>query len=80
VGEAASESGARIFGREAELALLRDFVAADRSPKVFLLTGAPGMGKTTLWEAGIDAARERQLHVLSARPAEPSSRCPPAGR
>ena len=32
-----------------------------------VLTGGPGIGKTTLWEAGVAAARERGLRVLSAR-------------
>src|SRR5579862_2561947 len=32
-----------------------------------VLTGGPGMGKTTLWEAGIAAARESGFQVLTAR-------------
>jgi hypothetical protein len=29
-----------------------------------------GIGKTTLWLAGVEAARERGLRVLAARPVE----------
>ena len=59
--------GARIVGREPELSELQAFLDSDRSPRSFVLTGGPGIGKTTLWEAGIDAAREHGLRVLSAR-------------
>src|SRR4029079_17478834 len=31
--------------------------------------GEPGIGKTTCWEAGVAAAREAGLRVLTARPA-----------
>jgi DNA-binding CsgD family transcriptional regulator/DNA polymerase III delta prime subunit len=58
---------AEVVGREAELARLRTFVETG-SPRALLLTGEPGVGKTTLWEAAIDAAREQGLRVLSARP------------
>ena len=35
-----------------------------------MLEGEPGIGKTTLWQAGVEAARERGCVVLLARPAE----------
>ena len=54
-----------IVGRERELAALDDFL---REPGALLLTGEPGIGKTTLWEAGIQSARTRGLRVLAARP------------
>lgn len=38
--------------------------------RALVLTGAPGIGKTTLWEAGVDAARQDGLHVLSASPSD----------
>ena len=65
--EGEREPGARIVGREPELAVLSEFLA-DRTVRAFVLWGEPGIGKTTLWEAGIDAARDRRLRVLSARP------------
>ena len=65
--EATKERAARVVGRESELAELYEFVAA--SPRrCLVLVGEPGIGKTTLWEAGVAAARERGLRVLSARP------------
>jgi hypothetical protein len=67
VTETASERGGRIVGREAELTALVEFLHAGGSPRAFVLTGGPGIGKTTLWEAGVDLARQRGLRVLSAR-------------
>ena len=49
---------ARIVGRETELAALGEFVGAGPSGRALVLSGGPGIGKTTLWEAGIAAARE----------------------
>jgi DNA-binding CsgD family transcriptional regulator len=54
-----------IIGRESELARLRDFLG---SPGTFVLEGDPGAGKTTLWQAGVELARERGLRVCAARP------------
>lgn len=56
-----------ILGREAELGRLRAFVEGDRSPIGLVLAGGPGIGKTTFWEAGIDAAGACGSKVLSAR-------------
>ena len=60
-----------IFGRDAELAGLAGFAAsiADGA-SALVLEGDAGMGKTTLWEAGVDGARGRGLLVLRARAAE----------
>ena len=56
-----------VVGRESELAVIREFVEADGSRRACVLAGQAGIGKTTLWEAGIDLARERGLRVLAAR-------------
>jgi DNA-binding NarL/FixJ family response regulator len=61
-------SGARIVGREPELAAVREFFGARSSLPAFVLTGGAGIGKTTLWEVAVDVARERELRVLLARP------------
>lgn len=66
--EGARDQGARVVGREPELAMLHEFIEADRSPRALVLRGGAGIGKTTLWEAGIAAAQERRLRVLTARP------------
>jgi DNA-binding NarL/FixJ family response regulator len=60
-----------IVGREAELAALAAFL--DRlpsGPAFLLLEGEAGIGKTTLWEAGVRGAHGRDWLVLSARPSE----------
>jgi DNA-binding CsgD family transcriptional regulator len=65
----------RVIGREPELATIRDFVAGiPAGPRSLLLEGAVGIGKTTLWRAGLRAAQEHSYHVLSCRPAELESR------
>ncbi len=62
---------AEIVGREEELAALRDFLdRADEWPRALILAGDAGIGKSTLWEAGIDHARAGGFRVLSSRPAE----------
>jgi DNA-binding CsgD family transcriptional regulator len=57
-----------MIARAGELGAIERFVAesADR-PVVLVLEGEPGIGKTTLWEAGIEAARQRQVRILAAR-------------
>ena len=57
-----------MIGREPELERLNAFLAAGLEPTALVLEGEPGIGKTTLWEAGIAAARERGVAVLAARP------------
>ena len=64
----------RVIGREPEFAVLSDFLEAGSSVRALVLSGAPGIGKTTLWEAGIEVARERGLRVLSARPSGAEAR------
>jgi DNA-binding NarL/FixJ family response regulator len=57
-----------VIARAGELSTIERFVgaSADRAA-VLVLEGEPGIGKTTLWEAAIDAARNRQLRILAAR-------------
>lgn len=59
---------ASVVGRDAELAVLDSAVSAERSGAAVILVGGAGIGKTTLWEAVVDSARARGLHVLVARP------------
>jgi len=56
-----------VVGREAELSSLVDFLASERRPRAFVLTGGPGIGKTTLWDAALAHARERGVRVVAAR-------------
>lgn len=63
-----------VIGRETEVAALEAFVDSGATvPAVLILDGEPGIGKTTLWQLGVDAARARSLRVLEASPAEAES-------
>ena len=64
----AGGSVAQIVGREAEFETLEAFLE-DAAPAL-VITGGPGIGKTTLWEAGIAAALGRGIRVLSTRASE----------
>jgi DNA-binding CsgD family transcriptional regulator len=57
-----------VVGRTDELARIAGFVT-DSGPgtRVLLLDGVPGVGKTTLWEAGVTLARKHGLRVMTAR-------------
>ena len=60
-----------IIGRDAELSVVQAFL--DRpieGLRAFVIEGEPGIGKSTLWLAGVAAARERSFHVLESRPAQ----------
>jgi DNA-binding CsgD family transcriptional regulator len=69
-----------IVGRDAELAAVRELMArADGGPSALLLEGDAGIGKSTLWLAGIEAAEQHGHRVLSARPAEAEAQLALAG-
>lgn len=59
-----------VVGREPELATLHTFISSADSSTALLITGDAGMGKTTIWEAGLVLAREQGFRVLSARPSD----------
>jgi DNA-binding CsgD family transcriptional regulator len=69
-----------VVGRGAELAAIDAFVAAaETGPAALAFEGEPGIGKTTLWEAGRAAARERGARVLASRPGPSETRLTFAG-
>jgi DNA-binding CsgD family transcriptional regulator len=60
-----------VIGRHEELALLEGLVERSASDATALvLEGEVGIGKTTLWRAGVVVAEQRSLRVLATRPAE----------
>jgi DNA-binding CsgD family transcriptional regulator/predicted ATPase len=65
----ATEPG--VIGRDEEVATVLGIVAsAAMLPTTLVIEGEPGIGKTTLWQVGISAARERRFQVLTSQPAE----------
>ena len=59
-----------IVGREGELASIHTFLErGEGGPAALVLEGEPGIGKSTLWLAGVEKARGGH-RVLSTRPAE----------
>ena len=60
-----------VVGRDTELASVRGFVSSIPEGALALaLEGEAGIGKTTLWQAGLDEADDRAFRILVARPAE----------
>ena len=65
--------GTEIVGRDEELQALSSFLEEGARPGTLLIQGDPGIGKTTLWRAAVEAARELSCEVLRASPAEKES-------
>lgn len=64
-----------IVGRDEELATLRAFLhGLPSGPGTLVLKGEPGVGKTTMWRAGVETAKEMSIRVLEASPAEAEAR------
>lgn len=62
---------ADIVGRDQELAYLDAFLDGDgRKSRAVVLQGEAGIGKSTLWLAGVETARDRGFRVLLSRPSE----------
>ncbi|HEY2938549.1 MAG TPA: ATP-binding protein [Gaiellaceae bacterium] len=60
-----------IVSREEELASVHAFIGrAEGTAAALVLEGEAGIGKSTLWIAGVEYARARGLRVLASRPAE----------
>jgi DNA-binding CsgD family transcriptional regulator len=69
-----------LFGREPEIAVIESFLAAGEAGFAALeLVGEAGIGKTTIWQAGVRRAHDLGLPVLSARPAVSEARLSFAG-
>src|SRR5574341_1385983 len=62
------------FGRDAELASLDGFLdTLKQGPSACVIEGDAGIGRTTLWAAGLSAATARAYRVLQCRPVEDES-------
>jgi DNA-binding NarL/FixJ family response regulator len=60
-----------IVGRKAELMAVERFLDdMPAGPAALVIEGEAGIGKTTLWHAGVRGAASRGIRVLEARPAE----------
>jgi DNA-binding CsgD family transcriptional regulator len=60
----------RIVGRDSELASIDDFIQRPGSYRGLVLRGEPGIGKTTLWKAGVARAAEQGHEVRTTRPTQ----------
>jgi DNA-binding CsgD family transcriptional regulator len=58
----------QLVGRDDELGAIIGVLDTEQLPGTVVLPGEAGIGKTTLWLAGIDAAADRGYRVLSSRP------------
>ena len=60
-----------VLGRQQEIAVIERLLDDRRAgPVALVIEGDAGIGKTTLWAAALELARERSWRVLAARPAE----------
>lgn len=64
-----------VIGRESELAILDRFLdSIPTGPSALLLSGGPGIGKTTVWKEGLAGALQRRYRTLSCGPVEAETR------
>ena len=60
-----------VIGRQAELSKIHTFLESLRvGPAALVLDGEAGIGKTTLWQAGLTEATRRGYQVMACRPVE----------
>ena len=71
VVSATSSVRAEVVGRGAEIDSIVGFLGGDA--RAFVIEGEAGIGKSTLWLAGIELAREHEYEILRARPAAAES-------
>lgn len=58
-----------LVGRQRELGVVEDLLSSfTAASAVLVLEGASGIGKTAVWQAGVDLASAADVHVLVARP------------
>jgi DNA-binding CsgD family transcriptional regulator len=75
-----TEAHVEVIGRQEELEALDGFLRSlETGPAVVVLVGDAGVGKTTLWRAGVGAARRIGYRALETRPAAAEARLAFAG-
>src|ERR1700710_156474 len=67
------------IGRQRESETIAAFIAGSGAERALALEGEPGIGKSTLWGAGVAAALGRHDTVLSARATQAEARMSFAG-
>jgi primosomal protein N' len=66
-----SVAARHVVGRQEELGEIVGLLdAREQLARVAVLSGEAGIGKTTVWLAGVEAATARGYRVLSSRPSE----------
>src|SRR5512132_2655909 len=69
-----------VLGRQAELEQLTAMLdAVVAGPRAVVVEGPAGIGKTTVWQAALQAARARSFTVLAARAAQAEATLPFGG-
>jgi DNA-binding CsgD family transcriptional regulator len=69
-----------LVGRDAEIARISSFLDdVPTGPIALLIAGEAGIGKTSVWGAGLRIAAERSFRVLVTRPAESDIQLPFSG-
>ena len=64
-----------VIGRESELAILHRFLdSIPTGPSALVLSGDPGIGKTTVWKEGLAGALHQRYLTLSCGPVEAETR------
>ena len=66
-------------GRAAELGEVEGFLAPVPGGRALVVCGEPGIGKSTVWEAGVGLARSRGFAAWCARPSEAEAQLSFAG-
>jgi DNA-binding CsgD family transcriptional regulator len=60
-----------VIGRNEEMAAVKAFLDSLKTgPAALYLSGEPGIGKSTVWRAGVVSAGSRSFRVMQCRPAE----------
>jgi MoxR-like ATPase len=68
-----------VIGRSEEIAVVEAFLdSLLTGPAALYLSGEPGIGKSTVWRAGVASANSRPFRVLLCRPTETGAY--PSGR